>query len=100
MLIFVIYLPLKEPLVVTFGEKREHTSRKCVVVQGTNLTKSSKKHKLFWLHSSFNSTLKNSTLKNFDVFLPREEFPVASFCKSRAFIPRRFIVEQSIRVSN
>ena len=50
-LIFEIWLPLKEPLVVTFGEKRAHTSRKCVVVQGMNLIKSSKKHRLVWLHS-------------------------------------------------
>ena len=49
-LIFEIWLPLKEPLVVTFGETRAHNSRKCVVVQGMNLIKSSKKHKLVWLH--------------------------------------------------
>ena len=51
-LIFEIRLRLKEPLVVTFGETRACNSRKCVVVQGMNLTKSSKKHKLVWLHSS------------------------------------------------
>ena len=50
MLIFEICLPLKEPLIVTFGEMRAHTSRKCAVVQGMNLTKSSKKLKLLWLH--------------------------------------------------
>ena len=36
MLFFYIYLPLKEPLVVTFGETRARTSRKCVAVQGIN----------------------------------------------------------------
>ena len=51
MLIFQICLPLKEPLVVTFGETRAQTSRKCVAVQGINLTKSSKKQKWLWLHS-------------------------------------------------
>ena len=51
MLIFRICLPLKEPLVVTFGETRAQTSRKCVAVQGMILTKSSKKHKVLWLHS-------------------------------------------------
>ena len=50
-LIFEICLPLKKPLVVTFGETRAYTSRKCVVVQGMKVTKSSKKHKLVWLHS-------------------------------------------------
>ena len=52
MLIFEICLPLKEPLVVTFGETCAHTSRKYVVVQGMNLLRSSKKYKLLWLHSS------------------------------------------------
>ena len=52
-LIFEICLLLKEPLVVTFGETRAHTSRKCAVVQGMNVTKSSKKYKLVWLHSPF-----------------------------------------------
>ena len=51
MLFFYIYFPLKEPLVVTFGETRARTSRKCVAVQGINLTKSSKKQKWLWLHS-------------------------------------------------
>ena len=50
-LICEIWLPLKEPLVVTFGETRAHTSRKCIVVQGMNLIESFKKHKLVWLHS-------------------------------------------------
>ena len=53
MLVFEICLALKEPLVVTFGETRPHTSRKSVAVPGINLTKSSKKHKLLRLHSSF-----------------------------------------------
>ena len=52
MLIFEIYLPLQEPLVVILSELRAHTSRKCIDVQGMNLAKTSKKHKLLWLHSS------------------------------------------------
>ena len=52
MLIFEICLALKEPLVVTFSETHPQTYRKCVVVQGMNLTKLSKKHKLAWLYSS------------------------------------------------
>ena len=51
MLIFKICLPLKQPLLVTFGETRAHTSGKYVFVQGMNLTKIYKEHKLFWLHS-------------------------------------------------
>ena len=49
MLIFEICLPLKEPLVVNFSETPARTSRKYVVVQGMNLSKPSKKHKLLWL---------------------------------------------------
>ena len=37
MLIFEICLSLREPLMVTFGETRAHTSRKCVDVQGMNI---------------------------------------------------------------
>ena len=37
MLIFEILLPLKEPLVATFGEKCALTSRKYIVVQAMNL---------------------------------------------------------------
>ena len=52
MLIFDVWLSPKEPLVVTFGKTRAHTSRKYIVVQGMNLPKSSKRQKLLWLHSS------------------------------------------------
>ena len=41
-----------------------------------------------------------SNIVNHDVFLLIGEFPVASFCKSRALIPRKYMAEQSIRVSN
>ena len=41
-----------------------------------------------------------SNIVNHDVFLLIEEFPVASFCKSRALIPRKHRVEQGIRVSS
>ena len=41
----------KEPLVVTFGETRAHISRKCVLVQGMNVKKSSREHKLVCLLS-------------------------------------------------
>ena len=36
---FEIWLPLKEPLGVTFGETHADTSRKYVVNQGMNLSK-------------------------------------------------------------
>ena len=32
--------------------------------------------------------------------LPIEKFPVTSFCKSHALIPRKYMVEQGTRVSN
>ena len=41
-----------------------------------------------------------SKIVNHEVLLPIEEFPVANFCKSRAIIPRKYMVEQGIRVLN
>ena len=41
-----------------------------------------------------------SKIVNHDVFLPVEEFSVASFCKNCALIPRKYMIEKSIRVSN
>ena len=41
-----------------------------------------------------------SKIVNHDVFLPIEEFPVASFCKCRTLIPGNYMVEQGIRLSN
>ena len=40
-----------------------------------------------------------SRFANLDVFLSIEEFLMAIFCESRARIPRRFIVEQVIKIS-
>ena len=37
---------------------------------------------------------------NHEAFLPIEEFTVANFCESRALIPRKYMVEQGIRVLN
>ena len=52
-IIFEIFLPQEVPLVVDFSETPAHTFRKNVIVQSMNLSKSSKKLKLPWLHSSF-----------------------------------------------
>ena len=41
-----------------------------------------------------------SKVVDLDVFLPIEDIPVASFCKSSAFICRKYMTEQFIRVSN
>ena len=44
--------------------------------------------------------IKTSKIVKFNIFLPTEEFPVASVCKSRALIPRKHIGEQCISVPN
>ena len=41
-----------------------------------------------------------SKIVNHEVFLPIEGFPEARFCESRALIPRKYMVEQGIRVLN
>ena len=40
-----------------------------------------------------------SKVVNHEVFLPIEEFPGTSFCKCCALTPRKYLVEQGIRVS-
>ena len=41
-----------------------------------------------------------SKIVKHEAFLPIEEFPMPSFCKSCALIPGNYMVEQGIRVSN
>ena len=53
MLIFEIFLPLKEPLVATFGEKCTLTSRKYIVVQAMNLQNRPKNTNYFGYTSPF-----------------------------------------------
>ena len=76
---------------VTFGETRAHTSRKCVVVQGMNLKKSSKKHKLIWFHS-----LK---MLIFEIFLPVREPLVSTFKETRAVTSPKDMVKQGMKIS-
>ena len=47
MLIFEVFLHLKEPLLATFNERSAITSKKYVAEQGINILKVSQKHKLF-----------------------------------------------------
>ena len=56
--------------------------------------------KVLKLHSYVFFRILHSKIVNYEVFLPIEEFPVANFCKIRALIPRKYMVEQGIRVLN
>ena len=59
----------------------------------------SENDKFLWLHS-YIFILEFFPQKLYTLtFLPIEEFPVDSFCKSRALIPKKYMVEQG-RVSN
>ena len=97
-LMFEVRLPLKEPLVATFGEKHALTSNKYVVVQGIKLLKSSKKHKLLWLPSS--SLLQNNSLKifYFEVFLPVREPLVTIFSEMRVVTSTKNIFKQGMNI--
>ena len=70
---------------VTFGETRAQTSRKCVAVQGINLTKSSKKTKNYFV-CTHPFLLWNNSLKMLivDIFLLVKEPLVAAFSETRA----------------
>ena len=92
------FLYLKESLVSNFSENCTYTCRKYLTEQ---VVKWSENRNFFWLPSLyFYFRILPSKIVNHDVFLPIEEFPVASFCKSPALIPRKYMVEQGIRVSN
>ena len=100
-IIFWLFLYLKESLVATFSENCAHTSRKYLTEQGMGVVKWSENHKFIWLHSYiFILKFYPQKLQTMKLSLAIEEFLVTSFCKSRALIPRKYMVEQGIRVSN
>lgn len=90
---------IKESLAATFNEKRVHTPKKYLTEQGMGVVKLSENHKFLWFHSYIFFRILHSQIVNFDGVLPLEEF-VASFCKSRAPIPRKYMFEQDTKVSN
>ena len=86
-IIFWLFLYLKESLVAIFSKKCAHTSRKYLTEQGIGVAL-----------LCFYFRILPSKIVNHEVFLPIEEFPVANFCKSRAVIPRKYMVDQGIKV--
>ena len=67
----------------SFSKKCAHTSRKYLTDQSIGVAL-----------LCFYFTILPSKIVNHKVFLPIEELPVANFCKSRAVIPRKYMVEQ------
>ena len=72
-----------------FSKKGAHTSRKYLTEQGMGVAL-----------LCFYFRILPSKIVNHEVFYPIEEFPVANFCRSRALIPRKYMVEQGIRLLN
>ena len=72
-----------------FSKKCAHTSRKYLTEQGIGVAL-----------LCFYFRILPSKIVNREVFLSIEEFPVANFCKSRALISRKYMVEQVIKVLN
>ena len=98
---FDFFLYLKETLVATFSEKFANTSRKYLTEQSIAVLKWSENQKfLLAALLCFYFRILPSKIVNLDIFLPIEEFSVASFCESCALIPRKYMVEQRIRVSD
>ena len=99
MLIFEILLPLKEPLVATFGEKCALTSRKYIVVQAMNLQNHPKNTNYFGYTSPF--SIQNNSLKMLvsEVFVPVREPLVATFSETRAATSAKDIVKRGMNIS-
>ena len=98
-LIFEIWLPLKEPLVVTFGKMRAHTSRKCVVVQGINLIKIIQKIQISLVAlTHFCFRIIASKCSFFEDFLPVREPLVATFKKTHSVTSPKDIVKQDLKI--
>ena len=72
-----------------FSKKCVHTSRKYLTEQGIGVAP-----------LCFYFRILPSKIVNHEGFLPIEEFPVANVCKSHALIPKKYMVEQGIRVFN
>ena len=85
---------------VTFGETRAQTSRKCVAVQGVKPYKVIQKNKncFFCTHSFL---LWNNSLKMLivDIFLLVKEPLVAPFSETRAVTLWNDIVKQGVKIS-
>ena len=86
-------------MAATFNEKQAHTFKKYLTEQGMGVVKWSENHTFLWFHSYIFFRILHSQIVNLDGVLPLEEF-VASFCKSCAPIPRKYMFEQDTKVSN
>ena len=93
---FWIQLPLKETLAASFNKTSTLTSRKQVVEQCMNIPVYQKHLKFFRCTTPF--WLQKNSLKmlNFQFFLLRKQFFVATLSKPRPLISRRYVAEQGI----
>ena len=85
---------------VTFGETRAQTSRKCVAVQGIKPYKVIQKNKNYFV-CTHPILLWNNNLKMLivDIFLLVKEPLVAAFSETRAVISWNDIVKQGMKIS-
>ena len=82
----------------TFSEKCAHTSRKYLTEQGMGVVKLSENQLVALQY--FHIRILLSKVASNEVFFTYRRISGGWFCKSHALIPRKYMVEQDIRVSN
>ena len=93
---FWIYLPLKLTLVATFNKACTLTSRKYVVEQCMNVPVHQKHLHFFRCKAPFSLQKNSLKMLNFQFFLLRKQFLVATLSKPCPLISRRYLAEQGI----
>ena len=99
MLIFEIFLPVREPLVATFKETRAVTSPKDIVKHDMKIPKAWEKHKLLWYFSPVFARKIASKILTFAGFLPLKWQIVAAFSETSAVTSKKDIVKQGMNNS-
>ena len=99
MLIFEVFLPVREPLVATFSEKPAVTSPKDMVKQGMKISKVWEKHKLLWAHLLVFALKIALKMLICEGFLPLKWRMVATFSETSAVTSIKYVVKQGMNNS-
>ena len=96
MLIFQVFLPVREPSVATFSEAHVVTSPRYMVKQGMEISKVWEKHKSFWSQVSVAAFL----VLIFERFLSLKWQMAATFNETSAITSKIYVVKQGMTVQN
>ena len=94
-------MPLKEPLVAIFSQRRAPTSRKSVAEKDIAMSNSTKTlQRLWWKFSVFALEKNLKNVKFLDFFLPLKELLEATFGETCALTSKKCVFEQGISIPN